>query len=79
MQVYTVTKSQYPDSVGNYIYNFEQLPQENLYIKICSLFLPSDTKAIKRGNEILQDEQAQINIETDKYGWFANSYYDDDG
>jgi len=33
MQVFTITKSQYPDSVGNYIYNFEQLPQENLYIK----------------------------------------------
>ena len=79
MQVYTITKSRYPDCAGLYIYNFEQLPQENLYIKICSLFLPSDKKAIKRGNEILQDEQAQINIETDEYGWYANSFYDDDG
>lgn len=79
MQTYTITKSRYPDCAGLYIYNFEQLPQKNLYIKICSLFLPSDTKAIKRGNEILQDEQAQINIETDEYGWYANSFYDDDG
>ena len=78
MQVYTIKKVSVETDAG-YIYNFEQLPQENLYIKICSLFLPSDTKAIKRGNEILQDKQAQINIETDKYGWFANSFYDDDG
>ena len=79
MQVYTITKSQYPDDAGLYIYNFEELPQENLYLKICSLFLSSDSQAIKRGQDILQDKPAKINIETDKYGWFANSFYDDDG
>ena len=63
MNIYTITKSQFPTDAG-YIYNFENFPQDNLYIKICNLFLPNDRKAIKRGQEILQDNTAQINIET---------------
>ena len=66
MQIYTITKAQYPDDAGLYIYNFEELPQDNLYLKICNLFLPSDRQAIKRGKEILQDKPALINIEIDK-------------
>ena len=63
MQTYTITKSLYETERG-YIYNFENLPQNIYYLKIRNLFLPNDRKAIKRGKEILQDTQAQINIET---------------
>ncbi len=63
MQTYTIKKVSVLTEAG-YIYNFENFPQDNLYIKICNLFLPNDRKAIKRGQEILQDKQAQINIET---------------
>jgi len=63
MQEYTIKKVSVLTDAG-YIYNFENFPQDNLYIKICNLFLPNDRKAIKRGQEILQDKQAQINIET---------------
>ena len=65
MNIYTITKSQFPTDAG-YIYNFEDLPQDNLYIKICNLFLPDDKKAIKRGKEILQDKTANIVVETFK-------------
>jgi len=61
--IYTIKKVSVETNAG-YIYNFENFPQDNLYIKICNLFLPNDRKAIKRGKEILQDKQAQINIET---------------
>ena len=61
--IYTIKKVSVETNAG-YIYNFENFPQDNLYIKICNLFLPNDRKAIKRGQEILQDKQAQINIET---------------
>jgi len=63
MQTYTIRKVSVETDAG-YIYNFENFPQDNLYIKICNLFLPNDRKAIKRGKEILQDKTAQINIET---------------
>ena len=63
MQTYTIRKVSVETDAG-YIYNFENFPQDNLYIKICNLFLPNDRKAIKRGQEILQDNTAQINIET---------------
>ena len=63
MQTYTIKKVSVLTEAG-YIYNFEDFPQDNLYIKICNLSLPSDRKAIKRGQQILQDKQAQINIET---------------
>ena len=63
MQVYTIKKVSVETEAG-YIYNFEDLPQDNLYLKICNLFLPNDRKAIKRGQDILQDKQAQLNIET---------------
>ncbi len=65
MNTYTITKSQFPTDAG-YIYNFEKFPQDNLYIKICNLFLPDDKKAIKRGKEILQDKTANIVVETFK-------------
>ena len=61
--VYTIKKVSVETEAG-YIYNFEDLPQDNLYLKIRNLFLPNDRKAIKRGHEILQDNTAQINIET---------------
>ena len=61
--VYTIKKVSVQTEAG-YIYNFEDLPQDNLYLKIRNLFLPNDRKAIKRGQEILQDNTAQINIET---------------
>ena len=61
--VYTIKKVSVETEAG-YIYNFEDLPQDNLYLKIRNLFLPNDRKAIKRGQEILQDNTAQINIET---------------
>ena len=63
MNTYTIRKVSVETDAG-YIYNFENFPQDNLYIKICNLFLPNDRKAIKRGQEILQDKTAQINIET---------------
>ena len=63
MNTYTIRKVSVETDAG-YIYNFENFPQDNLYIKICNLFLPNDRKAIKRGQEILQDNTAQINIET---------------
>ena len=63
MNTYTIRKVSVETDAG-YIYNFEKFPQDNLYIKICNLFLPNDRKAIKRGQEILQDKTAQINIET---------------
>ena len=63
MQTYTIRKVSVETDAG-YIYNFENFPQDNLYLKICNLFLPSDRQAIKRGQQILQDKQAQINIET---------------
>ena len=63
MQTYTIKKVSVETDAG-YIYNFEDLPQDNLYLKICNLFLPSDRQAIKRGQDILQDSQAQLNIET---------------
>ena len=63
--IYTIKKVSVETNAG-YIYNFEQLPQDNLYIKICNLFLPDDKKAIKRGKEILQDKTANIVVETFK-------------
>ena len=61
--VYTIKKVSVQTEAG-YIYNFEDLPQDNLYLKIRNLFLPNDRKAIKRGQEILQNENAPIIIET---------------
>ena len=63
MQTYTIKKVSVETEAG-FIYNFEDLPQDNIFLKIRNLFLPNDRKAIKRGQEILQDSQAQINIET---------------
>ncbi|ANS05474.1 hypothetical protein [uncultured phage_Deep1-GF2-KM23-C739] len=63
MQTYTIKKVSVETEAG-FIYNFEDLPQDNIFLKIRNLFLPNDRKAIKRGQEILQDNQAQINIET---------------
>ena len=65
MQEYTIKKVSVLTDAG-YIYNFENFPQDNLYIKICNLFLPDDKKAIKRGKEILQDKTASIVVETFK-------------
>ena len=65
MQTYTIKKVSVLTEAG-YIYNFENFPQDNLYIKICNLFLPNDRKAIKRGQEILQDKTANIVVETFK-------------
>ena len=65
--VYTIKKVSVETEAG-YIYNFEDLPQDNLYLKIRNLFLPNDRKAIKRGQEILQNENAQLNIERKNEG-----------
>jgi len=49
-------------SVGNGWYNFEEIPQENRYIKIASLRSGTDRKAINLARKILGDKLANIII-----------------
>ena len=49
-------------SYNNGWYNFEDLPQEHNYIKICNLCCSTDRKAINRARKIIGNKKAIITI-----------------
>ena len=48
------------------IYYFDKLDQSKNYIRVDSLFLSSDRKAVNRARKILNDPKAVILIEEEK-------------
>lgn len=59
---YNVIKYNQPLNDGNYIYNFEGLPQDHNYVKVHNLFLKEDKRAIKHACNILGNLNANIKI-----------------
>jgi hypothetical protein len=45
-----------------YMYNFESIPQEHRYIKICNLNCGTDRKAINQARKIIGDPHAKVAV-----------------
>ena len=45
-----------------YMYNFESIPQEHSYVKICNLNCDTDRKAINQARKIIGNPHAKVTV-----------------